>query len=55
MVVQLLGLGEPPRPDDVSDALALAIAYANVEAHERRLAEVGVVMPARRSRAARLA
>jgi crossover junction endodeoxyribonuclease RuvC len=28
MVVQLLGLAAPPQPDDVSDALALAIAYA---------------------------
>ncbi|HEY1727588.1 MAG TPA: crossover junction endodeoxyribonuclease RuvC [Candidatus Baltobacteraceae bacterium] len=28
MVVQLLGLQRSPQPDDVSDALALAIAYA---------------------------
>jgi crossover junction endodeoxyribonuclease RuvC len=28
MVVQLLGLQRPPQPDDVSDALALAVAYA---------------------------
>lgn len=28
MVVQLLGLGAPPEPDDVSDALALAITFA---------------------------
>lgn len=28
MVVQLLGLRQIPQPDDVSDALALAIAYA---------------------------
>ena len=28
MVVQLLGLTAPPHPDDVSDALALAIAFA---------------------------
>jgi crossover junction endodeoxyribonuclease RuvC len=28
MVVQLLGLTTEPRPDDVSDALALAIAFA---------------------------
>ena len=27
MVVRLLGLAAPPRPDDVSDALALALAY----------------------------
>lgn len=28
MVVRLLGLAAPPEPDDVSDALALAIAFA---------------------------
>ncbi len=28
MVVQLLGLRQLPKPDDVSDALALAVAYA---------------------------
>jgi crossover junction endodeoxyribonuclease RuvC len=51
MVVQVLGLGAPPQPDDVSDALALAIAFANVEAQRDRFAELGVVMPQRRSRA----
>ncbi len=55
MVVQLLALGTPPQPDDVSDALALAIAFANVEAQRDRFAELGVVMPQRRSRPARLA
>ncbi len=55
MVVQLLGLAAPPEPDDVSDALALAIAFANVEAQRTRFAELGVVMPQRRSRAPRLA
>jgi crossover junction endodeoxyribonuclease RuvC len=55
MVVQLLGLAAPPHPDDVSDALAIAIAYANVEAQRDRFAELGVVMPQRRSRATRLA
>ncbi len=54
MVVQLLGLSAPPQPDDVSDALALAIAFANVEAQRDRFAELGVVMPHRRSRSARL-
>ena len=49
MVVQLLGLKAPPRPDDVSDALALAIAFANVEAQRDRFAELGVTMPKRRS------
>lgn len=52
MVVQLLGLSAPPRPDDVSDALALAIAYANVEAQRNRFAQAGVVLPQRRSRSA---
>lgn len=28
MVVQMLGLGAPPEPDDVSDALALALTFA---------------------------
>jgi crossover junction endodeoxyribonuclease RuvC len=55
MVVQLLGLTARPQPDDVSDALALAIAFANVEAQRDRFAELGVVMPQRRSRAPRLA
>ncbi len=55
MVVQLLGLGSPPQPDDVSDALALAIAFANVESQRGRFVELGVVMPQRRSRPARLA
>jgi len=55
MVVQLLGLAAAPEPDDVSDALALAIAFANVEAQRGRFAELGVVMPQRRSRAPRLA
>lgn len=55
MVVQLLGLSAPPSPDDVSDALALAIAFANVEAQRDRFAELGVVMPQRRSRTSRLA
>ena len=55
MVVQLLGLSAPPHPNDVSDALALAIAFANVEAQRDRFAELGVVMPTARTRASRLA
>lgn len=55
MVVRLLGLTVAPRPDDVSDALALAIAFSNVEAQRDRFAELGVIMPQRRSRATRLA
>ncbi|HEX3549977.1 MAG TPA: crossover junction endodeoxyribonuclease RuvC [Candidatus Elarobacter sp.] len=55
MVVQLLRLAAPPQPDDVSDALALAIAYANMDAQRERFAELGVLMPHRRSRPARLA
>ena len=34
MVTRLLQLRQPPRPDDVSDALALALAFLNVA--ERR-------------------
>ena len=30
MVTHLLGLRRPPKPDDVSDALALALAFANI-------------------------
>ena len=29
MVMQLLGLGSPPKPDDAADALAVAICHAN--------------------------
>ncbi|HYZ14995.1 MAG TPA: crossover junction endodeoxyribonuclease RuvC [Candidatus Acidoferrum sp.] len=55
MVVQLLGLSTPPHPNDVSDALALAIAFSHVEAQQARFGELGVLMPQRRSRPARLA
>lgn len=37
MVAQLLGFSKLLEPDDVSDALALAIAYCNVRDHERNL------------------
>jgi crossover junction endodeoxyribonuclease RuvC len=48
MVVQLLGLREAPQPDDVSDALALAIAFAL-----RSIAppEIALTRPRRRSAA----
>lgn len=39
MVAQLLGFDKPLEPDDVSDALALALAYCNVREHDRRLPE----------------
>lgn len=32
MVTHLLGLRKPPKPNDISDALALAIAWANIVA-----------------------
>jgi crossover junction endodeoxyribonuclease RuvC len=54
MVVALLGLATAPEPDDVSDALALAIAFANVDAQRTRFARAGVVLPQRRTRATRL-
>ena len=42
MVVQQLHLTTRPQPDDVSDALALALALANIERTERRFAALGV-------------
>jgi len=54
MVVHLLGLAQAPEPDDVSDALALAIAFANVDAQRDRFAAAGVVLPKRRTRPAML-
>jgi len=55
MVVNVLGLAHAPEPDDVSDALALAIAFANVDAQRDRFAAAGVTLPARRSRPATIA
>jgi crossover junction endodeoxyribonuclease RuvC len=55
MVVSLLGLAATPEPEDVSDALALAIAFANIEAQRSRFAKAGVTLPQRRTRATRLA
>ncbi|MDQ2872376.1 MAG: crossover junction endodeoxyribonuclease RuvC, partial [Candidatus Eremiobacteraeota bacterium] len=34
MVTELLGLRRAPEPNDVSDALALALAFMNVREHE---------------------
>jgi crossover junction endodeoxyribonuclease RuvC len=51
VVVQLLGLNAVPEPADVSDALALAIAFANIDAQRSRFARAGLVLPRRRSRA----
>ncbi len=50
MVVELLGLTAVPQPDDVCDALALAIAYANIDAQQRRFARAGVVLRTSRAR-----
>jgi crossover junction endodeoxyribonuclease RuvC len=41
MVMQQLRLSVRPEPDDVSDALALALALANIERTERRFAALG--------------
>lgn len=49
VVVQLLGLAAAPQPEDVSDALALAIAYANIEAQRTRFARAGIALPRRRA------
>ena len=38
MVVRMLGLRAAPKPNDVSDALALALAFLNVLDHQRRTA-----------------
>jgi crossover junction endodeoxyribonuclease RuvC len=35
MVTHLLALRTAPKPDDVSDALALALAFLNITSHER--------------------
>ncbi|HEY5258232.1 MAG TPA: crossover junction endodeoxyribonuclease RuvC [Candidatus Baltobacteraceae bacterium] len=40
MVMQMLGLRRSPSPNDVSDALAIALAYANIGEHDDRLAPV---------------
>lgn len=53
MVVQLLGLAQAPQPADVSDALALAIAYANIDAQRARFANAGILIGGARSRRAR--
>lgn len=37
MVTQLLGLRRRPHPNDVSDALALAIAFSNIRDHDNVL------------------
>jgi len=42
MVMLLLELKTAPEPNDVSDALALALALGNVESTERRLARAGI-------------
>ncbi|HTV73174.1 MAG TPA: crossover junction endodeoxyribonuclease RuvC [Candidatus Acidoferrales bacterium] len=42
MVMQQLGLTIAPQPDDVSDALALALALANMEQVTVRMARLGV-------------
>ncbi len=44
MVVQQLGLVTAPEPNDVSDALALALALANIEATEVRFAALGIAL-----------
>jgi Holliday junction resolvasome RuvABC endonuclease subunit len=37
-----LALTSAPQPDDVSDALALALALANIESVETRLSTLGI-------------
>ncbi|MGD0472967.1 MAG: crossover junction endodeoxyribonuclease RuvC [Candidatus Velthaea sp.] len=50
MVMQLLGLRTAPQPADVSDALALAIAFANIDAQRARFAQAGISVARRRAR-----
>jgi len=49
MVTRLLRLGDPPRPADAADALALAICHLWRGGAQRRLAEAAAL--AARSRA----
>jgi crossover junction endodeoxyribonuclease RuvC len=42
MVMQQLRLVRRPEPDDVSDALALALAFSNIDRAERRFAALGL-------------
>lgn len=53
IVVQLLGLAAAPQPEDVTDALALAIAFANIDAQRARFAHAGLVLPQRLTSRAR--
>jgi crossover junction endodeoxyribonuclease RuvC len=55
IVAELLGLAQAPQPVDVSDALALAIAYANIDAQQARFARAGVALGAPRRRRSRAA
>ncbi len=42
MVMLQLALRTTPQPDDVSDALALALAFSNIDRAERNLARAGI-------------
>jgi crossover junction endodeoxyribonuclease RuvC len=47
MVMRMLGLRRAPSPNDVSDALAIALAYLNVGEHDDRLAPILALARAR--------
>jgi crossover junction endodeoxyribonuclease RuvC len=51
MVMQRLHITGTPQPDDVSDALALALAHANIEQADRRMARLGIRHRRNRGRA----
>ncbi len=53
MVARLLGLAVAPQPPDVSDALALALAYANIDSQRARFARAGIAIASRSARRAR--
>ncbi|MBV8245534.1 MAG: crossover junction endodeoxyribonuclease RuvC [Candidatus Eremiobacteraeota bacterium] len=50
MVTHLLGLRRAPEPDDLSDALALAVAFVNIREHEARVPGALSIVRARRRR-----
>ncbi|HEY8313013.1 MAG TPA: crossover junction endodeoxyribonuclease RuvC [Candidatus Baltobacteraceae bacterium] len=52
MITELLGLRRAPEPNDVSDALALALAFINVRDHEQRFPAEMLNLPKRRRRTA---
>ena len=42
MVTSILNLSEIPKPDDIADALAVAICHANANKLEKTLKNIGI-------------